>query len=289
VSKRKRKTAIRRILVAVDASPHSLAALEAAVDFAARMQAELMGLFVEDVQLLRLAESPDAREILLPSATIAPLERSAMEAKFRAHSEGARKALAAAAERARVPWSFRTARGHVASEILAALEEADLLAMATIGSPFGRHFRFGSAALELAGSALPVLLLPAHGARFKGHLLILYDGSAAAKERISVAAELVRAGANRITVLIPAADSQSAQPIQQELETLLADSGADIQYRSFDPADETALIRAVKAERAGVLVLPGRKSLENLPDLESYLGESEMSLLLCGGSEAEEE
>ena len=280
---------IRRILVALDASPHSLAALEAAVDFAARIQAELTGLFVEDVELLRLADSPYAFEILLPSATIVPLERAAMEAKLKAHSEGVKNALAAAAQRARVPWSFRTARGHVASEILAALAEADLLAMATIGSTFGRHFRFGSAALDSAKSALPVLLLPAHGRPLKGHLLVLYDGSAAARRQMSFAAGLASAGANRITVLLASVDQKRVGEWKEELKGLLGGSGADITYRSFDPKDDAALVRAIKAEKEGVLLLAGRIFLEKLRNLESYLDESEMSLLLCDGSEVEAE
>ena len=49
---------IQRILVAVDASPPSFAALEAAVELAATLGAELIVLFVEDIALLRLAESP---------------------------------------------------------------------------------------------------------------------------------------------------------------------------------------------------------------------------------------
>ena len=48
----------RRILVALDASAHSHAALAAAVALAARLHAEIEGLFVEDINLLRLAELP---------------------------------------------------------------------------------------------------------------------------------------------------------------------------------------------------------------------------------------
>ena len=44
---------IRRILVALDTSKHSLAALEAADELAAWLKAELFGLFVEDINLLR--------------------------------------------------------------------------------------------------------------------------------------------------------------------------------------------------------------------------------------------
>lgn len=279
---------IRRILVALDASPRSLAALDAAVEFAARMQAELAGLFVEDVELLRLAESPFAREILCPSATVAPVHRAGMESKLRAQSERAKKALAAAADRARVPWSFRTARGHLASEVLAAAAEADLLALAAIGCAFGQGFRLGSSALERAASTIPVLLLPERGLPFKGDLIVLYDGSHDAKRRISIAADLAHAGVNRITVLLAAADKERAARMRDDLDPVLKEAGAEVHYRSYDPKDEATLLRAVKAEGASVLVLPGRKSLEKLPRLEKFLGESEMPvLLLCEASEAE--
>lgn len=66
---------IRRILVALDTSPSSQAALEAAVALAERLNAEVCGLFVEDVDLLRVAESPYAREILYPSAEEGRLTR----------------------------------------------------------------------------------------------------------------------------------------------------------------------------------------------------------------------
>jgi len=46
---------IRRILVALDASRYSLAALEAAIELAAGLEAELQGIFVEDVSELRAA------------------------------------------------------------------------------------------------------------------------------------------------------------------------------------------------------------------------------------------
>ncbi|HXZ18363.1 MAG TPA: universal stress protein [Candidatus Acidoferrales bacterium] len=282
MSKSGRASPTRRVLVALDASPQSLGALEAAAEFAARMQAELAGLFVEDVELLRLADSPQAREVLLPSATVVRLERAQMESKLRAHSERARTALASAANRARVPWSFRTARGHVASEILAAVAEADLLAMVTAGCSLGRHFRFGSAALELAENALPVLLLRARGTQPHGHLMVLYDGSPAARQRLSIAAELAGAATNRITVLIAEADQRKVEQMQGELEALLAGAGVEVRYRSFDPEDEAALLHALKAERAGVLVLPGREFFDKLRELEAFLGESETSLLLCG-------
>ena len=74
---------VRRVLVALDASAHSLAALEMALDLAVVSKAELVGLFVEDAHLLRLAESPQARELLYPSAEQRPLTLASMEQRLR--------------------------------------------------------------------------------------------------------------------------------------------------------------------------------------------------------------
>ena len=48
----------RRIVVAIDGTPTSLAALEATGELASAWGAELVGLFVEDTNLLRMASLP---------------------------------------------------------------------------------------------------------------------------------------------------------------------------------------------------------------------------------------
>ena len=47
MNERELEPTIRRILVALDASPHSRAALEAASDLALALKAELIGIFVD--------------------------------------------------------------------------------------------------------------------------------------------------------------------------------------------------------------------------------------------------
>ena len=184
---------IRRILIALDSSPHSLAALEAAIDLAARMEAQLAGLFAEGVELLRMADAPFARELLYPAAKEAPMNRAAMEHKLRAQSEQARKALATAADRAQVQWTFRTVRGQVTSEVLAAAGDADLLAIGKTGSSLKRRVKIGSTPLELAIGGSTVLLLPAHRAFANLPLLVYYDGSPTARRALLAAAKLAEA------------------------------------------------------------------------------------------------
>ena len=96
----------RRILVALDASAHSLAALQAASEMAAWMESELVGLFLEDINLVRLAGLPFAREVGFPSAISRELDVVAMERALKLVAVQAKQAIAATAERAHVPWSF---------------------------------------------------------------------------------------------------------------------------------------------------------------------------------------
>jgi nucleotide-binding universal stress UspA family protein len=275
---------IRRILVALDSSPHSLAALEAAVDLAARMEAQLAGLFVEDVELLRMADAPFARELLYPAAKEAPMNRAAMEHKLRAQSEQARKALATAADRAQVQWTFRTVRGQVTSEVLAAAGDADLLAIGKKGWSLRTRVKIGSTALELAIGGSTVLLLSAHRAFANLPLLVYYDGSPAARRALLAAAKLAGSGKKRMTVLVTAS-RESFPAIQKEAGARLEDQDVEIRYHRIDASDESGLLDALREEGGGVLVLGARELLANLP-VEAFLRESEMPVLLLGHGSA---
>lgn len=118
---------IRRIIVGLEPASRSRALLEAAADLAGSLQAELIGLFVENTDLLNFAGFPFAREVGFSSARSRPLDLEAMERSLRAWADESRRLLASVAGRTSVRWSFRVARGPLAAEMLAAAEEADLV------------------------------------------------------------------------------------------------------------------------------------------------------------------
>ncbi len=276
--------AIRRILVALDASPHSLAALEAAVGVASKMNAELVGLFVEDTTLLRLSELPCAREILYFSSAKLPLNRATMESRLKAHSEVARKAVESVAKDANVAWSFRIARGKVVSELLAAASGADLVALGKGGWGLNRRVRIGSTALELAASSLPVLLLPEHGLSEKPHLLVYYDHSQASQRALLAAASLAGFGMDGITVLVASRNKHQAMQAEKEIVALIEGRNIDVRYVVFEPDNQESLWDALKAEKDCVLVLGDRKLLDKLPPLDILLHQTEVALLFLGNA-----
>jgi nucleotide-binding universal stress UspA family protein len=118
---------IRRVIVGLDPALQSRALLEAAVELAERMEAELVGLFVENQDLLHFAGLPFAREVGFASATRRTLDVESMERSLRALAKEAQQTLASVAGRTAVQWSFRVVRGSPAAELLAVAEESDLV------------------------------------------------------------------------------------------------------------------------------------------------------------------
>jgi hypothetical protein len=125
---------IRRIIVGLGPAPQGPLVLEAAAALAARLEVELMGLFVESVSLLNFAGLPFAREVGIASAAPREVDRRAMERALRALAQEAHQRLAHVAARSSVRWSFRVARGHPATALITMAEESDLV-IARVAQP----------------------------------------------------------------------------------------------------------------------------------------------------------
>ncbi len=246
---------IRRILLALDASGTSVSAMEAAVQFASRMEAELLGLFVEDVNLLRFAALPFAREVGFPSARTRRLGSAEMERALRAQASLAQTALTAAAMRQGVRCSFRIVRGEVPEQVLEAANEVDLIA---IGMTHRQVLRVSSATRLIAGTtSRPVLLLPS-GASPQPPVLAVYDGSPESAQALLAAGRLAKMGNGVLTVLVPDAPSS----LRQEIATQLEGSGLALRFNALPRMDLSTLMQALYRESVGTLVLGANLRLQ---------------------------
>ena len=145
---------IRRITV-VQEPARGTRALDAVAEAAAALEAELLGLFLEDVELLHFAGLPFAREIGA-SARPRGLDVQTMERRLRSQAQEARRALAAAAEGKPVRWSFRVERGSVPAQLRKALGDADLVILLGDGESRRRSAALLSAA-EFSSAVAPAL------------------------------------------------------------------------------------------------------------------------------------
>ena len=105
---------LRRILVTLDAAEQRQSTLEEVARLAAGLKAELVGLCVEDSELLEAAELPVTQIVSSHSGAAAARDSALMQRAFRIWSAESRKTFEAVAERWSVRWSFQVARGALA-------------------------------------------------------------------------------------------------------------------------------------------------------------------------------
>lgn len=246
---------IRRILVALDASHHSLAALEAAAELAASLEAELQGLFVEDINLLRAAGSPVAREVRYPYVAGERLDQARMERQLRAQATQAKRALATTCERRRIKWSFRVVRGEVTAQVLEAAMEADLLSLGKASRPLVQRIRLGSTAQAAAARSPRSVLLIQRDAVVRPPVVMVYEDSRASRQALLLAARLAQTQGDYLSVLILAHPGDNAQRLMNQVTNWLRGQALAVRSQLL-PGDSVQMVaRVVRAEHSGVLVL----------------------------------
>lgn len=196
-----------RIVVAVDASPHSLAALRAAAQFAALIQVELYALFVEDSDLLRVSTLPFWQEIGSFSATARQLDRQSIERTLRARANKVQQVLAQLADQMQVQWSFQVMRGGVTDELLTAAENAMLFSMGRASRVSNRALG-STTAFIIKQSARPVLILDDKG-QIRHPLTLLYTGTESAERAFQLAIRLAHRDHNDLHILLWVHEAQT--------------------------------------------------------------------------------
>lgn len=263
---------INRILVALDTSPHSVAALEAAVQLAAEWGAELVGLFVEDLDLLRLAQLPFAREVSAYSARLRAIGPEDLELQLRAQAARLRRQMARLAMRRGVQWSFEVSRGDIVAELLEQAEDADLVILGKTGWSESRTM--GSTTRLVVTKAVGRVLIIRRTQRLVPSLRIIFDGSEASVQALLAAAMLAEREARELSVLLVAEEKEEISELRRQAASMLRQRGLSARYRALTDPDPNDLAEAAEALDC-VLVLPadieglaGDEMLKFLDDLE---------------------
>lgn len=282
------RKALSRIVVAVDASEDSVAALETAIRLAEATGAEVLGVFVEDERVLGAARSPLATEVDFFSGEIRPIRLRELERQMQADARRARESLRRAAEERGVPWTFRTVRGRPDIELQVVAREADVITVGIRGRSLGRG-PGSTVRVLLTGPDVRVLVVR-RGGRLHGAVHVLHDGSEAADRALDVAMGLERADRRGLVVLSYGTEAGA-------LEERLKDAPVPARIRSLSPPPpegtgqekdggdlplEDRLQVELGVARAGLLVV-ARASLEAAgADLREVLHRSPCPVLVVG-------
>lgn len=269
---------VRRILVALDASPDSHAALEEAAALAARLEAELTGIFVLDTELLRLSALPVARETGLTSAQHRSLDPQQMERALKLQAERARLAMEAIARQHRLRSSFRLARGNVLAELLEAAAQTDLMALGAMGHMGVTGRRLGSTVRGIAArAACPVLLLrPA--VRRGSSVVAVYGRSAQADKALSLAALVALRREAELVVLLCGPETTLPE-LEERARAGAAELATEPVFERIAPDAFRSLNAILNGHDCGLVVL-GR-DCELIAGHDEELGDLDAPVLLA--------
>jgi len=265
------KWTVQRILVPLDASEHSLTALNAAVELAASLNAELEGLFVEDINLVQLAEFPFAQEVCLFSPMSRQLEKGSMERQLRIQAQRLRQTLARLADRAQVAWTFRVVRGGVPAQVLAATESADLTILGKAGSSIPGRTRAGSTVRTIISRGRGMTLIVQHGVRFKAPVQTVFTGSPLSEKALEVGTAVAAAWKMPLLVLIPAARPEERNELQNRAAEILGQLGGAATFQVLPRLSCEQLVRVIGAHGTGPLFLPCEAPSLSRGDLQTLI------------------
>lgn len=211
---------ITRVIAALDASGHDTSLLQAAVDLAARLGAEVAGLFVEDENLLRLADLPAARYITLGSQGSYAPSLAQTEAELRALAAQAAAELRRAAARQGVPWSFRIVRGRPEAELHGSTVVRDLIVVGYPGDLAGVPWRLSSALQEAARGLSQSTLHLTRPTDLARPIVLLRAGSKLIDRTLAAALRLAGPNPPELDVLVMAPDTAAEGEVEDRLAAL---------------------------------------------------------------------
>lgn len=263
---------IDRVLLALDAAADAHGAVATAAWLAARAKVQLHAIFVEDEELLALAELPVARHVVAGAGAVR-LSTSEVELQLRAAAGRAREQVLAAARGYGLECSFEIVRG-AAETAFAAASNRDLVVAAASVRPVAGCFRVGS---RWAGAHQqapgPFLLARQTGVERGGVAAFLREKGPASARLVRDAAVMAELADGPLTIICPpalAADDGFSRWIDDAI-------GSAAQSRSIEiaPAEPTELQRRLAELGCGVVAIGAAAAeggLQKMRELTERLG-----------------
>lgn len=265
---------VRRIVAALDtASP---ATLHAAIDLARALRAELVGLFVEDPDLLRLATLPFA-EVSYPTAARRELDVTGMERGLRAKARRLHRELDARLAGESVRWTFEVVRGRIAAAVATVAIEDDIAVVPVpVTIPRARLAR-------AFGTLRAPLLLVREPLRATDRIAVVPAPDAAIADIARAVAALAEVYGRSVLFALPG--SGAAGTDDRDTLRPFAEQAVDVRLRTLAEVTAAALDRLLAVEPARIVVIPSstRAAYEALLDVLPW------SMLLLPGPAGDEQ
>jgi hypothetical protein len=239
MSETRSELALQRLLVAIEPPNLSRQPLAAARDLAQSLQLELAGLFVENLNLLRLAALPFTREVGAVSGMVRAIDVIDVERALRAQAQQVRELFSSLAAELDLPWSFRVERGELLERVLAEMSET----VAAVFAPAPRKAQTGTSTRAGAGTA------PTR------QVLAIFDPTPAGSRAVSVAQQLCLARGATLAVAMVSAEKPGLAALRETARRNIPALRGDARLLQLADTSVDALADAARVTACDVLVL----------------------------------
>ncbi|HXP77219.1 MAG TPA: hypothetical protein VN823_23985 [Stellaceae bacterium] len=256
--------AFRRVVILCDGACDIRLAVGDAATLAARWGVALHGIYLGDENLRRLAALPFGQQVSLSGAVLSEdLHSGDVATLSSALGAGMRRAVAEAAEKLGIEWSFGSTNELPSASALAG-DEGDMLVIEGVTRAFSGSWRPRSALEHRAGAFTRTLLIRCRRHEGRGVLIIL-PAAAGDRRKVLEAGAAMAAGEDDITVLAP--DTRDAE--RQSTATIGA-AGVTPRLRfETRSADGPALLHRIAAINPALIAIDGGESVEVIRTLIS--------------------
>jgi hypothetical protein len=236
-----REAKVLQILLALDAASHNVDALQTAISLASQLQAELIGLFIEDMDLLRSANLPFASEIVAESGEERLITTDYIERALRAWSTQVQAQLTREARKANIKCTFRTVHNRRIETLLSETGESNLLIIS-----HSRHQLF-----------TPI--------RKSDVVYLLFDGSSEAHHGVAIASEMALKGLQHV-VLIDSCSGEVEYSAKKAADWLTR-HGVHVLTQKLQGDPDKSLPPLLKKYPAALLLVPAHFPSQQAPDI----------------------
>ncbi|WP_455206493.1 hypothetical protein [Kaarinaea lacus] len=236
-----REAKVLQVLLALDAASHNVDALETAITLASQLQAELIGLFIEDMDLLRSADLPFAREIVANSGEERSISGNHIERSLRAWSSQIQTLLAKEAKKANIKFTFRTVQNRRIETLLSETGDSNLLIISRTRQRF----------------MAPITKSDV--------VYLLFDGSSEAHHAVAIISEMALKGLKHI-VLIDTS-SEDVDYSARKASDWLTRHGLHVLIQKLQGDPEKSIPPLLKNYPAALLLVPAHFPSHHAPDI----------------------
>ncbi|MDX1586735.1 MAG: universal stress protein [Balneolaceae bacterium] len=251
---------VREILVAIDTSAHSQAALEAAITLARTMEANIQGLFVQDEVWQKLSQLPSTKTVNTLTGDVLPFESDTLEDHLTLMRNRLRRKLEYLSSRNQITYSWSSIKGNVENKILEASKNADLITIGLKGKSASRK-RIGSSAKTIIKKAGKPVLILKRGLHLGTTLTVVYDASEESQKALKLALKIARKNNSSLKVLVVDNNPEAMEQRNKELEQLLEGVSISVQIDLIKNTDLGSFLNSINRQHSGLLIVPKNQPL----------------------------